>query len=128
RSPGGLNATGDADFDGYHEMVEGLQRTRLTPALERIVSLIYAQSSFSKPPEDWTISWPALESPTDKEIAEVRKANAEAEAKEMVALEAAVGLGLVSQEEAREYLTELERYGLEKDDGPDDSASYAATT
>ncbi|TFL14208.1 DUF1073 domain-containing protein [Pusillimonas caeni] len=128
RSPGGLNATGDADFDGYHEMIEGAQRTRLTPALERIVSLIYAQRSFSNPPEDWSIKWPALESPTDKESAEVRKTNAEAEAREMEALDKAVGLGLVSEEEAREYLTELERYGLEKDDGPDNSAQYAAAT
>lgn len=128
RSPGGLNSTGDADFQGYHEMVEGLQRTRATPALERIVSLIYAQGTFSNPPEDWSIVWPALESPTDKELAEVRKANAEAEAREMAALETAVGLGAISEQEAREYLTELERYGLEKDDGPDDSAQYAAAT
>ena len=128
RSPGGLNATGDADFDGYYEMIEAAQRTRLKPALERIISIIYAQRSFSKPPEDWTIKWPALESPTDKELAEVRKANAEAEAKEMAALDTAVGLGVVSEEEAREYLTHLERYGLEKDDGPDESAQYAAST
>src|SRR5690606_30461732 len=128
RSPGGLNATGDADFDGYHEMIEALQRTRLTPALERIISLIYAQRSFTSPPDDWSIKWPALESPTDKELAEVRKANAEAEASEMSALESAVSLNLISEEEAREYLTNLERYGLEKEDGPDDSAAYAAAT
>ncbi|WP_237173030.1 phage portal protein [Paracandidimonas lactea] len=128
RSPGGMNATGEADFDGYHEMIEGLQRTRLTPALERIVSLIYAQSRFSDPPEDWKISWPALRSPTDKEAAEVRKANAEAEAREMDALGAAVGLGTVSEEEARAHLMQLERYGLEKDDGADTSAQYAAVT
>src|SRR5690606_10511437 len=128
RSPGGLNATGDADFDGYYEMIEGAQRTRLTPALERIISLIYAQRSFSNPPDDWTIKWPALESPTDKEQAEVRKANAEAEAREMDALDTAIGLGLLSEEEGRDYLTQLERYGLEKEIGPDDSASYAAAT
>lgn len=128
RSPGGLNATGEADFAGYHEMVEGYQKTRLNPALERIVSLIYAQRIFSDPPDDWTIKWPSLVSPTDKELAEVRKANAEAEASEMTALETAIALSLISEEEGREYLTDLERYGLEKDHGPDDSASYASAT
>lgn len=128
RFPGGLNATGDADFDGYHEMIEGSQRTRLNPALERLLSLIYAQRSFSNPPEDWSIEWPALESPTDKELAEIRKANAEAEAREMAALDVAVGLGAVSEQQAIDYLTKLERYGLEKQDGPDNSAKYAAAT
>ena len=128
RSPGGLNATGDADFDGYHEMVEGLQRTRATPALERIVSLIYAQDSFSSPPDSWTIQWPPLRVPTEKERADVRKTNADADAQEMKALETAVGLGSVSEEEAREYLVELERYGLKPEEGPDNSARYANQT
>jgi phage-related protein (TIGR01555 family) len=127
RSPGGLNATGDADFDGYHEMVSGLQ-TRATPALERIVSLIYAQRSYSKPPDSWTINWPPLRMPTEKELADVRKTNADADAQEMKSLETAVGLGAVSEEEAREYLVELERYGLKPEEGPDDSARYANQT
>lgn len=127
RSPGGMNATGDADFDGYHEMVGGLQ-TRLTPALERIVSLIYAQKEITDPPENWTISWPALKVLSEKEIAEARKTNADAEAQEMNALGIAVDRGLLSEEQAYEYLRATERFGLTVDEGPDKAADYAKTT
>ena len=128
RSPGGMNATGDADFEGYHEMVSGLQSTRATPALERIVSLIYAQRGFARPPENWTIEWPPLRMPTEKELADVRKTNADAEVAEMTALDKAVSIGAVSEEEAREHLVKLERFGLELEEGPDDSARYANQT
>lgn len=128
RSPGGLNATGDADFDGYHEMVSGLQRTRLTPALERIVSLIYAQRSFQAPPDEWTINWPPLRMPTEKELADIRKVNADAEAQEMNALDTAVGMSALSEQEARDYLVANERYGLKREAAPDDSARYANQT
>src|SRR5690606_1237277 len=79
RSPAGQNATGEADFDGYYDLVEALQRSKGTPALERVVSLILAQESFSNPPEAWSISWPSLKSPTPKEEADVRETNAKAE-------------------------------------------------
>jgi len=128
RSPGGLNATGDADFDGYHEMIEGAQRVQLSPALERVVSLIYAQGQFTNPPEDWSIKWPALKSPTDKELADVRKTNAEAESKEMDALDKAIGAGLVSEQQGMEYLRELGRYGLTPPETADASADYAQQT
>lgn len=131
-SPGGLNATGAADFDGYHEMVEGIQRTRATPALERLVSLIFAQRTFIKPLEDWKIIWPALASPDDKEAAETREINARAEKYEMEALTAALGTSAVSEQEARDYLVALERYGLADGAAPgtgrSGSVSYATET
>lgn len=114
RSPGGLNATGDADFDGYHEMVAQLQRTRLTPALERIVSILYAQRGMAAP-ESWTIKWNPLSTPTEKEAAEMRKTNADAEAQEMQALMLAAGTGAVSEDEAHDYMQQRGMFGLVPD-------------
>lgn len=130
RSPGGMNATGDADFQGYHEMVEGLQRTRLTPALERIVSLIYAQSAVTgTAPEDWQIEWPALESPNETEKAATRKVNADALVQEMAALTAAMGAGAMSEEEAREYLIDEDLFGIEPDaQAPSGAGEYGNQT
>lgn len=130
-SPGGMNATGKADFDGYHEMVEGLQRTRATPALERLVSLVLAQRSFTATKNDWRIVWPPLASPTEKELAEVRKLHAEADKAEMAALAEVVGLGAISEEEGREYLTVTEKFGLAPKEAPggrSGSVKYAEQT
>lgn len=127
-SPGGMNATGDADFDGYHEMVEGIQKTRATPALERLVSLILAQTSFKTQINEWTIIWPSLSSPTDKEVADVRKTNAEAEVKELEALDMVVGMGIISEEEAKEFIATLGRYGLVEDGTRSGSVDYAKQT
>lgn len=127
-SPGGMNATGDADFDGYHEMVEGIQKTRATPALERLVSLILAQTSFKTQINEWTIIWPSLSSPTDKEVADVRKTNAEAEVKELEALDMVVGMGIISEEEAKEFIATLGRYGLVESGTRSGSVDYAKQT
>lgn len=114
RSPGGLNATGEADFDGYHEMVEGLQRDKLSPVMERLVSLLWAQTSLPvSAPETWHVVWPSLESPSDKEAADVSKTQADALAKEMEALGAAMDRSGVSEDEARAWLATKGYFGLE---------------
>ena len=129
RSPAGQNATGAADFDGYYDMVDRLQRNKASPALERIVSLILAQKTFQSPPDSWAIEWPSLKSMTAKEEADVRKTNADAEKAEMEALSTAVDNGL-SEEEARAYMTERSLYGLSPDEGSGRTAAtqYASQT
>lgn len=128
RSPGGMNSTGESDFESWYELPKSLQKTRLTPALERIVSLIYAQSSVKDPQSEWKIEWPPMRQATDKERAELRKANAEAEAKEMDALATAIGNELISQEEAADYMREERRFGLEPAEVADTSKTYAQQT
>jgi len=129
RSPAGQNATGEADFEGYYDLVEDYQRNRAGPALERLVSLILAQRAVTTRPENWSIKWPPLRSPTAKEEADIRKTSADAAKVEMDALNAAMDAGL-SEDEARAYLTENRLYGLEpeKDDGRATAAQYAAQT
>ncbi|MBB2918322.1 phage portal protein [Cupriavidus alkaliphilus] len=127
RSPAGQNATGDADFSTFHDVVEGLQRNKAGPALERLVALILAQRSVTTKIEQWSIFWPPLESPTEKEQADVRKTNADAAAAEANALNTLAGAGMVSEEEGREYLIAEGKYGLDNDAGDARAAAQYAT-
>lgn len=131
RSAAGLNATGDGDLEGFYNTVAMGREVKLNPALERLVSLIRAQQKLAggaKPQgEAWAISWPALKPATAKEEADVRKANAEAAAREMDALSAAVDNGL-SQDQATRYMKQEGLYGLTPDSDGQSAASYAAAT
>lgn len=129
RSPAGMNSTGEADFDGFYDMVENLQLNRAKPALERLVSLILAQKTVQKKVDQWSIVWPPLQSPTDKEQAEVRKLNAEAEKAEADALGGLIDRGVISEEEGKDHLVAEGRYGLEPTQGSRTAATqYAAQT
>ena len=131
RSAAGLNASGDGDLEGFYNTVAMGRQVKVNPALERIVSLIRAQrklaSNGEKGGEAWSIVWPALKPATAKEEAEVRKANAEAQAREMDALSTAVDNGL-SQDQALRHMKQEGLYGLVPDASGESAASYAAAT
>lgn len=131
RSAAGLNATGDGDLEALYNTVAMGREVKVNPALERLVSLIRAQRTLAAggeaQGEAWSITWPALKPATAKESAEVRKANAEAQAREMDALSAAVDNGL-SQDQAFEYMKQEGLYGLTPDAGGQSAKSYAAAT
>ncbi|WP_454703444.1 phage portal protein [Achromobacter pestifer] len=131
RSAAGLNATGDGDLEGFYNTVAMGRAVKVTPALERLVSLIRAQRSLAGSGEGqgeaWSITWPPLKPATAKEEAEIRKANAEAQAREMDALSAAVDNGL-SQDQAFQYMKQEGLYGLIPDAGGESATSYAAST
>lgn len=130
RSAAGLNATGDGDLEALYNTVAMGREVKVNPALERLVSLIRAQRALAAGDargEAWSIKWPALKPATAKEIAEVRKANAEAQAREMDALSAAVDNGL-SQDQAVRFMKQEGLYGLTPDAGGESAKSYAAST
>lgn len=131
RSAAGLNATGDGDLEALYNTVAMGREVKVNPALERLVSLIRAQRTLAAGDEAqgeaWSITWPALKPATAKESAEVRKANAEAQAREMDALSAAVDNGL-SQDQAFDYMKQEGLYGLTPDANGQSAKSYAAST
>lgn len=80
RSPGGLNATGDADIRNYYDGLKSQQTQRLSPIIERITRLVYLSKNGptrGREPESWSICWHPLWQMTDKEIADLRKTVAE---------------------------------------------------
>ena len=112
RSAAGMNATGEADFDAYYDYLETLQRTKLTPALERITALVLAQAGMQDI-GDWFIQWKPLKSPTEKQQADLDKARAEARAIQAATLDKLIAADMMSAEEGRSSLIEHgNHYGL----------------
>lgn len=114
RSPGGLNASGDSEWDQVFDMTDQLRTSRLTPALERIVSLIYAQSGADlEKVDDWSICWNSLKQQTAQQKADVENKQADTALKVAQALEKLQGTQAVSQDEAHTYLQRERMFGLE---------------
>lgn len=131
RSPSGMNATGAADFKGYNAMVDGQREHKARPALERLLSLIYAQDSLKgTKPSEWSLDFPQLEEMTDKELAEIEKLKAEKRKIDLEALDTALAAGAVTEEEAIAWIKECEWFGLsaEKTEARGEAKAYAATT
>ncbi|WP_064737433.1 DUF1073 domain-containing protein [Cupriavidus sp. amp6] len=112
RSPAGQNATGDADFGTFYDLVEGLQQNKAGPALERLITLILAQKSIAKTIGQWSIVWPPLESPSEKELADVEKTEADAAQAEATAIGTLIDRNILTEQLAFEYLQSEGRYGL----------------
>ena len=129
-SPGGMNATGDADFAGWHEKVQGQQK-RLKKAMERLVSLIMLQDDVTAL-ENWSVEWPPLEAPNEVEQADVENKRATTRKTEMEALSTAVNSGILTEEQAAEEAARLGVYqinGLNPDTGSRGAAvDYAQQT
>lgn len=73
-SPAGLNATGESDTRGWYDNVEAA-RSYYENMIRRIVYLIMCQAdgpTGGRIPEFWTIEWPPLWQPSEKEQAETR--------------------------------------------------------
>ena len=99
--PGGLNSTGAGEFEQYHQHLRRAQG-QLRPAVERLVSLVYAQQSLRRgEPPHWRVLWEPLWSPSEKETADVRKAEAEAKKVAVDALVALAQGGLATPDECR---------------------------
>jgi phage-related protein (TIGR01555 family) len=59
----------------YYDHISADQRVRLTPAINRILEMYFAATD--KSIDQWTICWNPLWQQTERELAEVRKFNAE---------------------------------------------------
>lgn len=79
QSPGGLNATGESDVRFFYDRVAAMQRKRLLPALTTIVKLAMRADGVGEP-EKWAIAFAPLWQQSDKEIAEARFVQAQADA------------------------------------------------
>ena len=118
RSAAGLNATGEADFEAYYDHIETIQRTKLTPALERITELVLAQDGMLDI-GDWFIQWKPLKSPTEKQQAEMEKTQEEARAIQAATLDKLIAADMMSAEEGRASLIENgNHYGLTNETTP----------
>lgn len=130
RSPGGQNATGDADFEGYYNGVERIRGRQLKGAAERIVALICAQNTVKgKTPDNWTIRWQPLKQLSEKEVADIDKVKADTLNVTAQAIASAVGTSGLSEQEAHDFMRRERLFGLEPDDTtPGTAKSYVGQT
>lgn len=128
RSPGGLNATGESDWATFFDLVSRLQHKRLGRAIERAISLIFAQKSVPmERPELWSVHWNGLAQLTETQQAELDNKRADTANKVMAALKVAVvDTAAVSQDEATEFLRESRMFGMEPPDEAGDDAAASA--
>lgn len=111
RSPGGENATGEADFQQYYAMVQRLQRRKLKSKLSRFIYLLSKCYNIALP-ESWNIHFKPLYIPTEKEQAETAKLKADKLLSTANALNTLVSIGALDPMEVRNY---LEKQGFELD-------------
>lgn len=71
-SPSGMNATGQSDFQGWYDTIEGIQEDDLMDPLEYITKAIICGETRGKEPENWSCFFQPLNRPTVKEAAEAR--------------------------------------------------------
>lgn len=98
KAPGGLNSTGEHDLRNYYDMLSAEQNRMLDPLAEAVVKMVFsAQDGPTKgtEPEDWSVRWRPLDSPTEKETAELRKSVADTD-------KIYVDAGVLSPEEVAE--------------------------
>jgi phage-related protein (TIGR01555 family) len=85
REPSGLNATGDADFRRFYDVISGRQKYELEPKLRRLYTLICLAADSplrgKLPARGLEFIWHALYCPSEKEQAEIRWLMAQADEK-----------------------------------------------
>lgn len=100
RSPSGMNATGESDLQNYYDYVNAQREAKLRPALERLLPVM-AMSAWGAVPDDLQIDFPALWTPTAREVADIAKAKAES-------VIAVFQAGLMGADSAQKELKKLE--------------------
>jgi phage-related protein (TIGR01555 family) len=107
-SPAGLNATGASDIRHDYDNFKAGQEETLTPVLRRLVYLIAISKSVpkAKPFAEAKILWKPLWQPTEREVADTRKVDADRAA-------ALVTAGILMAEEVRQSFWGGEKYSGE---------------
>lgn len=99
RSPAGMNATGESDLRNYYDYVDTLRENVLRPLLERILPVV-CMSAWGAVPEDLDIQFPALWTPTAREVAEIAERKA-------LAIRDVFQAGLLAADTAQKELKKL---------------------
>jgi phage-related protein (TIGR01555 family) len=100
RSPAGMNATGESDLQNYYEVVEQRQEADLTPILDKLLPIM-CMSELGAIPDDLDYTFNPVQSPDDKEIADLVQ-------QKTAAIVSVVNAGILSQKTA---LLELKQLG-----------------
>lgn len=79
QSPAGLNATGESDIRFFYDRIRSWQQKKLKPHIQRVIELQLQVRG--QAPEQWSVAFAPLWQPTEQEIANARKTQAETDEK-----------------------------------------------
>ena len=77
RSPSGLNSSGENDLKNWHDIVANYREDQIEPCIIWLLEIIKYQHSWSKKPDTFNWTFPALHNPSEIELAEIKKKYAE---------------------------------------------------
>lgn len=121
RSPAGLNATGESDLKNYNDYVDSLRESILRPILERVLPVLM-MSAWGTVPEDFTVIFPPLSTPTAVELSGIAKTTTDTTI-------AAFQAGLIDKEAAmKELKKQADNTGLFDSISDEDIAAGAGVT
>lgn len=92
-TPAGLNANSEGEIQVWYDRIGALQVRLLQPNLEILLKAVQC-SLFGAIDDDLVIHWITLDEPTQKELSEIRKSDAEMDT-------AYINAGVIAPEEAR---------------------------
>lgn len=114
RSPGGLSSTGESDLENYYNMVSRIQETKLKPIILFVNQLLsVALDVTAEVPEEYNIEFNPLWNLNEKEEAEVSKIKVDAEKVEVDNLSSLYGVGALTSDEIRNYISKKDKYDIE---------------
>lgn len=108
-TPKGFNATGEYESESYRESLESIQTNDLEPLLDRHFELLIKHEGLAA--ENITIVWAPLDSPTNKEYAEIEVLKAQSR-------QIYAGMGAIDGMDVRKVLSEdreSDFYGLDNE-------------
>ena len=94
--PTGLNATGEGEIQVWYDWINAQQVALFEPHLYQLLKAIQCDL-FGEIDDDLVIHWVTLDEPTQKELSEIRKSDAEMDASN-------INAGIISPDEARARL------------------------
>jgi phage-related protein (TIGR01555 family) len=125
RSPAGMNATGDADFENYYSFIEREQKTKVRSIVETVAEIILQSAKLrgiiDEVPEFQVVFNPLkTESEEQKSAAELSKAQAQ-QIRAQIA-QSYVDMGVLDPTEVRKKLAGSDEFDIETmlDDLPED--------
>ncbi len=117
RSPAGMDATGESDFENYYNMVQRIQSSKVKPCLSRLIELTNLRKDIKlNLPEEYTIEFNPLWNPSEKEVAETGFIKAQSEEKEANTLKLYADMQAMDPSEVRAILSE--KYPIDKTKTP----------
>ena len=95
-APAGLGATGEGEIQVHYDNINSLQINFYGPNLDILLKVVQLDL-FGAIDDDLVVHWITLDEPTQKELSEIRKSDAEMDSSN-------INAGIISPEEARDRL------------------------